>query len=822
MKLKVCSIYIFLSLISLSSIAQYSIRGVIVDRNSNEKMQAVEVYNSTIKEIAISDKNGFFAFYGLEKEVHSLIVFKSGFSVKELTIDLSKDTLLTIEMEVLNTELSEVVVSEKKDEIFSIERLDPVEGTAIYAGKKSEVVKLNNFVGNSASNNPRQIYSQVVGLNIYEGNDAGLQLNVGGRGLDPNRTSNFNTRQNGYDISADVLGYPESYYTPTADALREIRIVRGAASLQYGTQFGGMINFKIKEPNLNKKLEFISRNTLGSFELFNTFNSISGKTGKFSYYSFVNYKQGAGFRPNSDFQSFNAFSSLNYDFSDKTSLNLEITYLNYLAQQAGGLTDSQFEENIKFSNRERNWFAVDWQLYSLMLKHKLTYRTNISLNIFGLHAKRNALGFRGDPQRPERNPITEVDDPALPRDLIKGEFNNWGAEFRSITRYKPFNKEAVFLIGVKYYQSNNTSRQGPGNNGSDADFDFAFDKYPSYPNQSDFRFPNFNLALFGEHILNLSSKFSITPGFRIEHIKTQSIGDYLNINYDIAGNEIFRERRTDNRTFERNIALFGLGLSFYQSSSMEVYGNISQNYRSVTFSDIRVVNPTFIISPDISDERGYTSDLGIRGTWGPYLSYDVGAFSMIYNDRIGTILVESGPNKGDRVRQNIGDAWIYGAEIFADWNALKTFGFKADQFRMNPFVNLAITNSEYIYSDENNVSGKQVEFIPLINLKTGLRIKYRKLSTNLQFTYLSEQFTDAENTETASEGDSREGIIGTIPEYYVADLSLAYNLKKFSFETGVNNILNNKYFTRRASGYPGPGIIPADGRSFYLTIGLKI
>ena len=28
----------------------------------------------------------------------------------------------------------------------------------------------------------------------------GLQLNIGGRGLDPNRTSNFNTRQNGYDI----------------------------------------------------------------------------------------------------------------------------------------------------------------------------------------------------------------------------------------------------------------------------------------------------------------------------------------------------------------------------------------------------------------------------------------------------------------------------------------------------------------------------------------------------------------------------------------------------------------------------------------------
>jgi Fe(3+) dicitrate transport protein len=75
-------------------------------------------------------------------------------------------------------------------------------------------------------------------------------LHYGGRGLDPNRTSNFNTRQNGYDISADVLGYPESYYA-TPEALEEIQVIRGAASLQYGTQFGGLVNFKIKSPTKN-------------------------------------------------------------------------------------------------------------------------------------------------------------------------------------------------------------------------------------------------------------------------------------------------------------------------------------------------------------------------------------------------------------------------------------------------------------------------------------------------------------------------------------------------------------------------------------------
>src|SRR5690606_26115464 len=106
------------------------------------------------------------------------------------------------------------------------------------------------------------------------------------RGLDPNRASNFNTRQNGYDISADALGYPESYYTPPMQALQRIEIVRGAASLQYGTQFGGLLNFVFKRGPQDKPFEFITENTYSSFNQFNTFNSIGGTKGRANYYAF--------------------------------------------------------------------------------------------------------------------------------------------------------------------------------------------------------------------------------------------------------------------------------------------------------------------------------------------------------------------------------------------------------------------------------------------------------------------------------------------------------------------------------------------------------
>ena len=165
-------------------------------------------------------------------------------------------------------------------------------GTSIYAGKKTEVVLISKSNASLALNNARQIYSQVAGLNIFQNDDAGLQLNIGGRGLDPNRTSNFNTRQNGYDISADVLGYPESYYTTPAEALEKIEIIRGAASLQYGTQFGGLINLIIKKPSQIKGNRYLMRNTSGSNSFFNNFTSVDGSNKTVSYYAFINYKKG--------------------------------------------------------------------------------------------------------------------------------------------------------------------------------------------------------------------------------------------------------------------------------------------------------------------------------------------------------------------------------------------------------------------------------------------------------------------------------------------------------------------------------------------------
>jgi len=64
-------------------------------------------------------------------------------------------------------------------------------------------------------------------------------------------------------------------------------------------------------------------------------------------------------------------------------------------------------------------------------------------------------------------------------------------------------------------------------------------------------------------------------------------------------------------------------------------------------------------------------------------------------------------------------------------------------------------------------------------------------------------------------------VIGQIPEYEIVDLSILYKFKKYKIELGINNLLDKAYFTRRATGYPGPGIIPSPPRNYYITLELQ-
>ena len=807
MKLKVFKILFILCFYPLFS--QEKISGVILSESTNLPLENVTIFNSDTNEISYSDLDGNFSvsINNIDSEIN---FFLEGYNLLTKLYSPESGDLKNIEIKLTPKieELNEVIVRGNLKKIFQIKRMEDVVGTRIYAGKKNEVILIDVSMANLASNNARQIYNQIPGLNIYQNDDAGLQLNIGGRGLNPNRTANFNTRQNNYDISADALGYPESYYTPPPEGLEEIQILRGAASLQYGTQFGGLINFKIKEPKPDERFELITRNTAGSNNLFTNFTSISSSKNKSSYYGYVNYKKGDGFRPNSEFESINTFQNFNYNLNDKSKITAEITYMEYLAHQAGGLSDFMFATDPFQSNRERNWFEIKWFLYNLKYFYQISKNSNFSFNFFGLDAKRNSLGFR-------TNRVDQIDF-GEERDLIKGEFKNFGFESRFLTNYSFLNKKSYLLLGAKYYNSFSESIQGPGSNSKNAEFNFDYINFPNYVNQSEYIYPNYNFAIFGENIFYLNDKVSITPGFRFENINTSLDGYYRKINLDAAGNTIYNEVFNEKDTKRRSFILLGIGLS-YKTNNSEFYTNFSQNFRSVTFADISIINPAYAINPDIDDEKGFTFDFGIRGNYKKMISYDTSIFALLYKDRIGFVQKAFADGSVKSERGNVGNAQITGVESLFDFD-INEITFKNENIDFNIFFNYSYIESKYLKSEEVGITNKEVEFVPKNNLKTGFKFGYKDFAINFQYSYLSSQFTDSSNAKSGN----LSGVIGEIPSYEISDLSISYKLRNLKFESGINNLFDEIYFTRRATGYPGPGIIPSPPRNAYLTVEIKL
>lgn len=815
------STFLLIVLLSLQTFAQtVGFKGTVTN-GSDQPMFGVVVHVDGITESFSTNEKGRYLIKGLTPGPKKLTFFQSGYNKVERLIDPKNGMhTINIQLEPLSKELESVTISGVRKDESVMTTLRPVEGVAIYAGKKTEVIQMDKVVGNLASNRARQVFAQVAGLNIWESDCAGIQIGVGGRGLSPNRTENFNTRQNGYDIAADALGYPESYYSPPMLAIKKVEVVRGAASLQYGPQFGGMLNFVMKDGADSAKVEVESVQSFGSYGFYNSYNAVGGIIGRFKYYTFFQYRFGKCWRCNSEFDNYTAYATLSYATKKGTKLKVEYTRMWYLAQQGGGLTDAQFAEDAQASYRERNWFRVKWNVMALSLKHEFSSASKLEVRLFGLLATREALGFIGPPNQsdPINNPASSDLDKY--RNLIYGDFNNIGGEFRFLQRYHIGNQPQVFLTGVRLYKGLTNTEQAAADSGYKAVFEF---RDPEESGQvviddaSSSRHPSGNVAWFAENIFNISKKISITPGVRIEYIETRTQGKSRSIFRDQPGNVILDSLRTGESRRTRWFPLFGLGVGYKPLRGMELYANFSQNYKPINFNDLWVSNPSFRIDPDMKDETGFNFDLGLRGRIKNAFQFEATGFLMMYNDRIGFVQ-QTDPELFSvyRLRTNVANARTIGVETYLRWNMVQTFN-PGSKWRAGLFSNITWLDSRYVSSDESAFRNNHVELTPSILARAGLDLSFKDIKLSYLFSFTEEQFTDA--TNSISTGTAVNGLI---PSYYIMDLNFSYRFWKMTVSGGVENITDNRYFTRRATGYPGPGIIPSSGRTFFLTIGIKV
>ncbi|NIJ55681.1 TonB-dependent receptor family protein [Dyadobacter arcticus] len=702
--------------------------------------------------------------------------------------------------------LDEITVEQRKNVIHT-ERLPDVHNTYITAGKKSEEVQMDGVNGNIAEKTGRHIFAKIPGVFVYDMDGSGNQINISTRGLDPHRSWEYNIRQNGVITNSDMYGYPASHYSPAMESIQRVELVRGTASLQFGAQFGGMINYVTKGPDTTKAFSFESINSAGSFGLFSSYNSIGGKVGKFTYSAYYQKRHSDGYRKNAKSDAQSQYISLAYEFSKSLRIKAELGRSSYVFQIPGPLTDAMFAADPRQSTRSRNYFNPDIYVPSIVLDWKISSVTQVKWTNSGVYGARNSVMFDAFANVADTiNPATKS---YKARQVDIDNFKSFTSELRLIHQYDVAGFRNIVSGGVQVMQNNLRRRQlGKGTTGSDFDLTLTDPEFGR-----DMYMKTNNVAVFVENMIFLTPKLTLSPGFRIERGAT-----------DMTGKISYYDPTNLPNKIKHKFPLFGISSQYRIDANSRIYAGFSQAYRPVVFKDIIPGSVLERVDKNLKDAYGYNLEAGISGNVQDKLKYDIGVFQILINHRMGTVSMRDDNSNAYLLRTTTGDSKTRGVEAYVEYTAFRAYNAglptELSFFTSTSYFDAKYIKGNAVVNNENtSVAGNRVEGVPTWISRNGAQFQYRTFSLTAQYSYVSSNYANPLNTEAPS----ANGTIGKVPGYGLLDVNATWRIaKNYTLRAGVNNITDKQYFTKRPTMYPGAGVWSSDGRSFGISFGIKI
>ena len=704
--------------------------------------------------------------------------------------------------------VTEVIVEaeSESDSIVQNPFLPAIQGTRINSGKKSSVIDLDEFP-RIVNNNYRQALARTPGLLLSE--ETTPLVSIGYRGLDPSRVQYTQVLKDGIPIHADQFGYPEAYYTPPLDTVDRVEFLRGGAALVYGPQPGGSLNFVTHLPRNDRPFSFGTRNTFGSDNYFSTFTYMDGTSGRLGYYAYYNHRSGDGFREsNSNFDL--SAGSVKLVLDARGSSRWILTLEGYREQhgEPGGLTFATGPNAVNY-NTNRNGTSRFYDLFelergagSLAWENDISDTTRLAVTGWASGMMRFSLRQRGGgfgtlPTGPLANSTTIEDQ----------KFYTQGLEGRLRHDYELWGGSHTIAGGVQLYHTHSpridsrgfteNARSGEIRNDSDREIFYA--------------------PLFVENRFHWG-QLSITPGVRFENI-WQSVTENVNLDKTAAGTPL-----SDKSNYEF-VPLFGLGLAYEVGRETEIYANVSQSYRPKVFTQAVPTGGTTVVPNDLQESSAWQYDVGIRGNPRPWISWDISAFLLDFDDQIGTVALPGGFSS----LGNVGRAQHLGVEAAGELDilglidahsnrpAVTSTAKDADKpapatalsnrfGSLSVYGNVTLLDAEFV---SGPLEGRTPRFAPNYLLRTG--VIYRmgdRLKVALLGTFVDDSFADDANTAERF-----------VPAYMTWDLTVETAVYKETVKVtaGINNLFDEDYYARIANS----GIDPAYGRNYYAGFAIQ-
>lgn len=682
-----------------------------------------------------------------------------------------------------------------------VSRLPDIDGTRLWSGKKNEVISLRNLDANIAEKTARQIFAKIPGVFVYDMDGTGNQINISTRGLDAHRGWEFNIRRDDALTNSDMYGYPASHYSMPMEAVERIQMVRGSGSLQYGAQFGGMLNYITKSPDTTRMVGFESVNSAGSFGLISTYNAIGGRIGKFDYYAYVSKRNSTGYRDNSrtvaDAESF----MLSYRPTQNLSLKAEFSHSKYLYQLPGQLTDSMFFADPRQSTRSRNYYSPDIYVPSIHLDWRIARQTRLTMVTSAVLGSRKSVMF----DKPAN--VVDAIDPATlqyaPRQVDIDNYHSFTTEARVLHQYQLLGAGSSLVAGIQIMNNDlHRRQQGKGTTGSDYNLSLST---PGWGR--DLHFKTNNIAVFAENNFRITPKLSVSPGIRVEVGET-----------DLGGSISYYEAEELPNTIKHQFALGGMNMQYKLSEYQNLYAGFAQAYRPVILKDIVPASVYERVDKNLKDAYGYNFEVGYRGS-SAFFKWDISAFQLRYANRLGMLSQQDENGEFFLLRTNIGNSLTRGLEVFGEYSV------PVGQATVSVFTSTSWMDARYQdamvrVGDTNiDIDGNKVESVPTVISRNGVTMRVKGISATVLYSFTGDSYADALNTLTPP----ANGSVGLVPSYGLLDINASWKISQhISLRLNVNNVTDKQYFTKRPLFYPGPGVWSSDGRSLVATIGFSI
>lgn len=683
--------------------------------------------------------------------------------------------------------LSEVVVQAEAEspdeERVQAPFLPDVQQTRINAGKKTSVVDFDKMP-QVQTDNYRQAFSQTPGLLVSELSNPSL-LSVGSRGIgDPHETQNLLVLKDGIPFVLDILGYPTVYYVPPFEAIDRLEFVRGGASLLYGPQPSGSLNYVTHMPRRDRPFGAFVQQTFGSHELLSTYVSFDGTVDRFGYLGYFSRRSGESFREeNGDFETLGGSFKVVYSPHDATRLIFNFDAYSADSGEPGGLTFETGPRALNYDDdREatQNLFdrvRVERYQPSVTLEHEFQPGTLATATAYGGYVSRfskrqQGTGFGLTPagSSADNNLIQLQEFYTAGVDARLRHDWSWGANTNTLT------------AGGTFYYSDSpfTTRRGNEPDAEDGELRQEVDRESIYG------------ALFVENKFTFG-RLSVVPAARVE-LLSQRVDEKLNLG---TGETLTPTSELSKESDFDAVPLFALGLEYDLGASSEAYFNVAQGYKPKTYSDVVPLGTNDTVSENLEPGESLTYELGIRGTPLPWLTFDTSLFLIDYDNRFGRV----GSNL-QNVGRSINKGWDAAAEVdivkaidtASGSNCAERFG------SFSLYANVELLDAEFVAGP---LDGKEPQYAPDYLLRTGAIYRWRdRVKVALMGTMVDEHFADDGNSANFR-----------VPGYSVWDLTAEAKVYKDRVRVlaGINNLFDQDYYSRIRSN----GIDPAARRNVY-------